>query len=450
MKIRNLIIPCFALLLSLTLCITVFAYTGNGATIVYVTATGDKYHTSSCGYLSRSKFPIALEDAIVDNYTRCSRCLPPIYTGLAKSEISDNKSNNSLVDNISSATQFASTASKHYIEGAGSENHNTRNGSKSSGKTAAKTAPKDFSPDLTTIFVIVLLIVLNILLIYHLGIYLFKKTNWYKIIVLNRKKAALCADLSKILSKYQSYVSFRNSSQFKICINLRQEKEKALGSHLSAHDCHLDENGYLVNNDARFAYGMDFTVYPGSKRYHRRSCHHCAGGYSHISNVYSRLLPCKICHPPIYKPWMEDCLKLHKQIEEIDVVLNFPFSSDYLGDQTYLDVQQSLSSIISTLQKISFSSHSFNKKSLSMPQNKLSIYETAKQESAAERFARHQAMIAKYYEQVQHPSPPPPPPARKSSVDYIYCPKCNTKQRSNRTRCFECGIVFAEHPSHDP
>lgn len=44
---------------------------------VYVTRTGEKYHRSSCSYLSQSKIAISLEEAIEDGYTPCSRCDPP-------------------------------------------------------------------------------------------------------------------------------------------------------------------------------------------------------------------------------------------------------------------------------------------------------------------------------------------------------------------------------------
>ncbi len=45
--------------------------------IVYITKTGEKYHTSTCSYLKKSKIPISLSDAIRQGYTPCSRCDPP-------------------------------------------------------------------------------------------------------------------------------------------------------------------------------------------------------------------------------------------------------------------------------------------------------------------------------------------------------------------------------------
>ena len=43
---------------------------------VYVTRTGEKYHRGSCRYLSRSKIPMPLTDA-VKLYEPCSVCRPP-------------------------------------------------------------------------------------------------------------------------------------------------------------------------------------------------------------------------------------------------------------------------------------------------------------------------------------------------------------------------------------
>lgn len=45
--------------------------------IVYVTDTGDKYHSEGCQYLRRSCYAETLEDAINEGYTPCSRCHPP-------------------------------------------------------------------------------------------------------------------------------------------------------------------------------------------------------------------------------------------------------------------------------------------------------------------------------------------------------------------------------------
>jgi endonuclease YncB( thermonuclease family) len=44
---------------------------------VYATRTGSKYHRGSCSYLSKSKIPLALEDAAA-RYGPCSKCSPPL------------------------------------------------------------------------------------------------------------------------------------------------------------------------------------------------------------------------------------------------------------------------------------------------------------------------------------------------------------------------------------
>ncbi len=44
---------------------------------VYVTQSGTKYHRESCSALSRSKIPLALENAIGKGYLPCGICHPP-------------------------------------------------------------------------------------------------------------------------------------------------------------------------------------------------------------------------------------------------------------------------------------------------------------------------------------------------------------------------------------
>ena len=44
---------------------------------VYITKAGTKYHLSTCSYLSSSKIPISLADALSQGYEPCKRCKPP-------------------------------------------------------------------------------------------------------------------------------------------------------------------------------------------------------------------------------------------------------------------------------------------------------------------------------------------------------------------------------------
>ncbi len=44
---------------------------------VYVTNTGEKYHSSGCQYLRQSCIEIDLDNALAQGYTPCSKCNPP-------------------------------------------------------------------------------------------------------------------------------------------------------------------------------------------------------------------------------------------------------------------------------------------------------------------------------------------------------------------------------------
>lgn len=48
---------------------------GNTDQSYYVTASGKKYHISTCGYLSKSKIKITMEEILSDGYEPCSRCI---------------------------------------------------------------------------------------------------------------------------------------------------------------------------------------------------------------------------------------------------------------------------------------------------------------------------------------------------------------------------------------
>lgn len=46
---------------------------------VYITKTGEKYHTADCSHLRKSKIPIIMADAVAEGYDDCSHCDPPEY-----------------------------------------------------------------------------------------------------------------------------------------------------------------------------------------------------------------------------------------------------------------------------------------------------------------------------------------------------------------------------------
>ena len=48
-----------------------------GDTTVYITKTGEKYHSDGCGSLSKSKIATTLQDAVDKAYEACKKCKPP-------------------------------------------------------------------------------------------------------------------------------------------------------------------------------------------------------------------------------------------------------------------------------------------------------------------------------------------------------------------------------------
>jgi hypothetical protein len=60
-------------------------------TTVYVTKTGEKYHSNSCRYLSKSRTPMALEEAVKAGYGPCSRCSAPARRGSPETQKGDSQ-----------------------------------------------------------------------------------------------------------------------------------------------------------------------------------------------------------------------------------------------------------------------------------------------------------------------------------------------------------------------
>lgn len=44
---------------------------------VYITGTGNTYHTHTCRYLGEHSVPIRVNDAVVKEYSPCSDCMQP-------------------------------------------------------------------------------------------------------------------------------------------------------------------------------------------------------------------------------------------------------------------------------------------------------------------------------------------------------------------------------------
>ena len=57
------------------------ALAAGGNTVVYITRTGECYHTGSCRYLKKSKFEIKLADAVAPGDRACTVGCPPSLDG---------------------------------------------------------------------------------------------------------------------------------------------------------------------------------------------------------------------------------------------------------------------------------------------------------------------------------------------------------------------------------
>ena len=63
--------------------------------MVCITATGEKYHYSSCSYLHNSSIRTTLEEAASNGYEQCSRCDPPRY--ISAEEYQQHKNEQSII-----------------------------------------------------------------------------------------------------------------------------------------------------------------------------------------------------------------------------------------------------------------------------------------------------------------------------------------------------------------
>jgi hypothetical protein len=67
----------FLLIVVLVCVIAGVCFAAGPDTIVYVTKTGEKYHTEGCASLKKSKIAITLGKATI-KYQPCKQCNPPI------------------------------------------------------------------------------------------------------------------------------------------------------------------------------------------------------------------------------------------------------------------------------------------------------------------------------------------------------------------------------------
>src|SRR4029078_12386978 len=77
--------------------LTVISAGAVSAQTVYITKTGQKYHTSDCRYLNHSKIAIELKEAIQNGYDACSVCQPPTSSSSSSQTVkSEIKRSNSV------------------------------------------------------------------------------------------------------------------------------------------------------------------------------------------------------------------------------------------------------------------------------------------------------------------------------------------------------------------
>jgi hypothetical protein len=68
----------FVLMIVLIGLIAAIGYAASGDTEVYITKSGEKYHTERCTSVRNSKIAITLERAVSRGFEACKRCKPPV------------------------------------------------------------------------------------------------------------------------------------------------------------------------------------------------------------------------------------------------------------------------------------------------------------------------------------------------------------------------------------
>jgi methylphosphotriester-DNA--protein-cysteine methyltransferase len=66
------------LIVILVCVIAVAVFAAGRDAVVYVTKTGEKYHTEECSSVRNSKIAVTLVEAVSKGYEPCQRCEPPI------------------------------------------------------------------------------------------------------------------------------------------------------------------------------------------------------------------------------------------------------------------------------------------------------------------------------------------------------------------------------------
>lgn len=83
----------------------------SGDTTVYITKSGEKYHSDGCSSLKKSKISIALKDAVAKGYSPCSKCNPASLDSTSGSE-----STKAATSKTSTTSSSNTTATKESAE----------------------------------------------------------------------------------------------------------------------------------------------------------------------------------------------------------------------------------------------------------------------------------------------------------------------------------------------
>ncbi len=294
----------------------------DGDTVVYVTATGDKYHRSDCGHL-RSKFKTTLLDAVIAGYDPCEHCAPPIYTGVIPTEVTE-------------PTQKKANGSRSSSSSAGNGTSNRGNRT-ATAKTSVSDSDSSNAADIVLLVIFGLIFGLPLLVWVLLSLWLlWQKTRIYQRHLLRQKKKALQGQLIALSAKYAAFIDSRKEHSITLH-RVRIKTASEISTIETLHQCKPDADSLPINKEAPTLYdkyGKDFTVTIGRTRYHRTTCHHATTYQYHISKLSPYATPCKRCNPPRVEAWMIRYIILNKKQSKVNSVLSFPFSEDYNGRET--------------------------------------------------------------------------------------------------------------------
>lgn len=297
----------FLCLIILCLSLYFFALAANGDTIVYVTDTGEKYHSYGCGYL-KSSHSITLQEAVDRGYTPCSRCSPPRLDKSSTTESNDRTTNNS---SFSSYTPPQSSNSYTEPKVVYETVYET--------VTEIKEVP--YTPNYIVIIIVVLVIVSATAIV-------IASCNGS---TLSKERTEHNKRVSELESTHKNELR-KTEQQFKtdMFIMLKSLERK---SHVDVNDinsylympekCFVGNDGLpAIEDGSRHKWGERYTFYISHpegvrQKYHKPSCRYAARRFEinaytiERTGIYS---PCLTCKPKL--PNM-DWVEYHHRIKDI-------------------------------------------------------------------------------------------------------------------------------------